>query len=375
MDSGSALGPGRVAISEFSAVQSPALRSPKRLTPLGTASSILRLRRFALVALAVLVPRSLLAEPRATAHVEWTKERGASTCSDGERLAHLVEERLGRAVFVARDAADVTVRGRFERTVTGFRAVLDLSRGNETLGERVLDTSSSTCAELDAPVALVLAVAIESVTVKRVEVKLPSPAQTSSEPRPRRASPPPKSTPVPKGAAWRAELAAGGAFALGPLPKPAWGFTVQGFVAPPSFVPVRGDVRIWLPRDAEVPARPGGGASFSAWQAGLAVCPLFLPAAGGFELAACAGGTAGMLSAASHDLDRNAEARGMLLGTELQARATLARGRARPWLELGAEAPFVRDRFQVNVGGDAEEVHQPSALWFVVRAGALLAVP
>lgn len=308
------------------------------------------------------------AQPRASAHLEWTRATGAETCSDVAVIERLVEERLGRSVFVDAAQADVAVRGSVERRGRGYRALVVMSHGEEALGERVLTTESADCRELDAATALVLAVAIESVTVKRVELSLPKeplpPPPIAPPPVPKASAPPEEEVP------WRGEIAAGGAFATGLLPEPALGFVVGSVVTAPRFVPLRFDVRVWFPRDGDLEQ---GGASFRAWQAGAAACPVILSKP--LVLEACGGGSVGAISAAGFDLDRNAQASGVLVDLGLDARATLAEGRFRPWLELGAEVPLIRDRFRVNVDGEAVELHRVAPVFLVARLGGLLAIP
>jgi hypothetical protein len=154
------------------------------------------------------------------------------------------------------------------------------------------------------------------------------------------------------------------------LPKPAFGFVAGSVVTAPGFVPLELDVSVWFPRDAD---RERGGASFSAWQAGAAVCPVLLSAPVVVE--GCGGGSVGALSAAGFGLDRNARAAGILVDVGLHARLTLVAGRFRPWLELGGEVPLVRDRFRVNVDGEAEELHRVAPAVFLARMGGLLAIP
>lgn len=317
------------------------------------------------------------AEPRATAYLEWKRAPGAERCSDVGVIEKLVEERLGRSVFVDAADADVAVRGMLEPNGHGFRAVVVLSHGKEELGVRALSTESTDCRELDTATALVLAVAIESVTVKRVELSLPkAKAKAKADPKPTSPAPrapvktrPPATTSSPE-EPWRGELAAGGAFALGLLPKPAFGFVVGSVVTAPYFVPLEMNVSVWFPRDADLER---GGASFSAWQAGIVVCPPFLsrPVA----IQGCGGGSVGIVSAAGFGLDRNARATGALVDLALHARVTLPGGRFRPWLELGGEVPAIRDRFRVNVDGQAEELHRAAPVFFVARLGGLLAIP
>lgn len=335
------------------------------LGPHAIHAPIIRSVAFAFGALTALFAFELPAQPKATAHLEWARAVGAEGCSDVSVIERLVEDRLGRAVFVEAAGADVSVRGSFEQSGRGFRALVVMSHGDEQLGERVLTTESADCHELDEATALVLAVAIESVTVKRVELALPK----ATEPSPvTKSSAPP--SPVTPEEPWRAEIMAGGAFAVGLLPKPAFGFVVGSVVLPPRFLPLRLDLRVWFPRDDDLER---GGASFGAWQAGASTCPALVTEP--IVLGVCGGGSIGVLSAAGFGLDRNARAAGVLVDLELDARATLASGRFRPWVEVGVEVPLIRDRFRVNVDGTPTELHRVAPAVFVARLGGLLAIP
>jgi hypothetical protein len=327
-------------------------------------------RRVALLgAFVALLASEIHAEPRASAHLEWTRPPGAESCSDVSVIERLVEERLGRSVFVDAAQADVAVRGSFEPNGRGYRALVVMSHGEEALGERVLTTESTDCHELDAATALVLAVAIESVTVKRVELALPKVPEPSAKTSAKVVTPPAASEALPE-EPWRGEITAGGAFAVGLLPKPAFGFAVGSVVTPPRFLPLRFDVRVWFPRDDDLER---GGASFSAWQAGLAACPVLLSEL--LVLEACGGANVGVLSATGFGLDRNARASGVLVDFGVDGRGTLAQGRVRPWIEVGAEVPLIRDRFRVIVDGERTELHRVSPVFFVARLGGLLAIP
>src|SRR5207249_5003 len=105
-------------------------------------------------------------------------------------LARSVEERLGRHVFVSAAEADVSVEGRIEKraahATSAWHAVITIrdSKG-ALLGTRELDRTDPSCASMNEPLALVIAVMIDP------EAKL------SSTPTPIPPAPAPAPAPVP----------------------------------------------------------------------------------------------------------------------------------------------------------------------------------
>lgn len=93
--------------------------------------------------------------------LNWVRMEGAEACITAAQLAHRVEERLQRVVFVAPSEANLFVDGTVAQESAGFHVRLQLSASDGTIhGERNLAFHGSDCAVIDEAVVLVIAVTL-----------------------------------------------------------------------------------------------------------------------------------------------------------------------------------------------------------------------
>ncbi len=227
--------------------------------------------------------------------LSWVRMPGAEECPSSAQLARAVEERLGRSVFVSAADADLAVEGRAERTDAGWRAVLQVSRGDgEVLGDRTLESSEASCEPLGRLTALTVALMIDPLTApdeaSEEREQGPPPDPVVPDPvvivRTERVEVPAPAPPAPR---WRVEIDATLAGAIGLLPTPALGGISAVIVEPPGFVPLMIEGALFPFSRAD-----GGGvhADFLHVHAGLAICPLAIRERG-LALHGCVGADAG----------------------------------------------------------------------------------
>jgi hypothetical protein len=115
----------------------------------------------ALLMLGGAAPDGASAQARAPG-LNWIRLPGAESCIPAAGLAERVEQRTGRVLFVAPSEAELTIDGHVApREGGGYRVLLQLAdREGERLGERELLFDSDDCSEIDAAVALIIAVTL-----------------------------------------------------------------------------------------------------------------------------------------------------------------------------------------------------------------------
>lgn len=125
----------------------------------------LRLFLFVLTALACAIcagrPARALGPRRFSLNL--TRDHGAEDCITAGRMAHMVERLLG-PVFSAPGEAELAAEVQLRVAPTGgFDAVLKLTDlAGQVLGQRALHTDARDCRELDRPLLLVIALAIDA---------------------------------------------------------------------------------------------------------------------------------------------------------------------------------------------------------------------
>lgn len=274
-------------------------------------------------------------------------------CAERDQIAADVEHVLGHSPFAPAGAARARVEVRVEAATgtPGWMARISLADAEgRSIGVRELRTTEPSCHALDGPVALVAAL--------MVEASRPEPAPLHVPP----TSPPEPAVSEPD---WRAEWRMAAVGSGGLLPGFALGAQLAVGATPPGFVPIVAAVTLWPGADRTVAER---GGTFSAWHAGLSLCP---PLAsndwGGVGL--CVGAEAGVLSAAGVGLDTIASPQRPLVAARADARAWLALGG--PFIlhfQAGAVVPFIRPNYLYDgPDGAPVEVHRP---WPVVPVGA-----
>ncbi|MBW2455232.1 MAG: hypothetical protein JRI68_12010 [Deltaproteobacteria bacterium] len=320
----------------------------------------LRLTSVVAAALALSWPAEAAADPpppmepatAVLAFLAWDDGAATLGCPAGERIAADIDGLLGRPATTDRTKAAVVVKVRFEGQQVGWVAHIGLARpGGEPLGQRILDSADPDCAALAGPIALVVALAIEAATPEAREVRLTVPVTAPRAPTAETE--------------WRAQSRGEAVASGGLLPGFALGARLSLGLVPPGWWPLHVAVTLW-PEVEKVDEERGG--RFSAWHAGLSVCPPLATSETG-AISLCAGADAGMMSATGVGLDYTASpSRFIALGhTELAAYLRLG-GPFSLGVQAGAAVPFVRPRFvYTGHGGEPVEVHRS---WPVLPQGA-----
>jgi hypothetical protein len=253
-----------------------------------------------------------------------------------------VEGILGRRAFVERDC-DRRIQGRIERSGSGnaFTAVVRLAdREGRSLGERRLHSRGQRCHTLDGPVALVMALMVET---EKPESDLAVPVAPPSPERP----PPP---------AWAGSASMQAIAAWGLLPKASVGVAVGVELEPPSMIPflLEGS---YFPSRRSVQDGPGG--RFWAWQARLLGCPEW-PLGDAVELGVCAGLGLGMLLGTGEGLAvTQPSSKSYVEGEARVVGAIRILGSLSAFAELGAGVPLVHPRFvYLDETDSPSEVHR-----------------
>ncbi|HKP57186.1 MAG TPA: hypothetical protein VJV78_10710 [Polyangiales bacterium] len=186
--------------------------------------------------------------------LHWSRGEGAETCIDPRRLAQRVEAITG-PVFVSATSADSSIEAHVEHKAPNVFSVrvATANAAGATLGSRTLEFRAASCREIDAAVALVIAVTIdpalgadglpeEVLGISDTE-EAPEPALLAqlqqqphiiAAPRVTKAAPihePPPSAPPPERAPrpWQIDLEA--ALAWGAAPTLAAGLLAAGSLA------------------------------------------------------------------------------------------------------------------------------------------------
>lgn len=318
------------------------------------------------------------ADETAGAHfsLSWVRMPGASPCVGGQDLARAVEERLRRPVFGPLGQADVAVEGHVAPAPNGafgFHADVTLTDEKGVLrGTRSLDSRDPTCRDLEAPLALAIALMIDPNATLATPA---SPAPLAAPPSP--AIPPPALVPVPtmptpetpaprSGSApaepslaggWQSSLAAGGALAQGLLPNTAAGVVARVTFLPPNLWPIAVHGAYWA--EQEVPVGSAQPPAFSLAYVGLSVCPLFSRAKS-LGWAVCAGAEGGALSTRGLlDSDIAVHHRG-IANLSLRGEGTYAIT-GHIFAMLGAEIalPLVREHFDYGRAAGSDPPSDP----------------
>src|SRR6186713_2884796 len=106
-------------------------------------------------------PALAVERERSLARLELAANDETRGCMGKRELEKAVERRLKRQVF--REPAELLVEVRFARTESGWSAALVLfDDERRELGRRALDTAAADCSALDASLALVVALLVDS---------------------------------------------------------------------------------------------------------------------------------------------------------------------------------------------------------------------
>ncbi len=289
---------------------------------------------FAASLIALAIPRVAAADGGRTSSLSWLRMPGADSCIATQALARSVEERLGRHVFVSAAEADVSVEGRIEKragTAPGWRSVITIrdSKG-ALLGTRELDRPEASCASMNEPLALVIAVMIDpEAKLSSTPAPLPPPATVAAPaPPPLPAATAPAApvaaepeTPKPRAKdPWRFQGDAVGTVSTGLAPEVAFGGSIAGTLFLPT-IPLgfRGYASLFAPTNA---TQDGARASFDLFYLGGAVCPTLRRTA--ITLMLCFGGHLGVVRSHPETQGRNIDDKtGGLWNAVSEARITI----------------------------------------------------
>lgn len=271
--------------------------------------------------IALAIPRVASADEGRTSSLSWLRMPGADSCIATQALARSVEERLGRHVFVSAAEADVSVEGRIEKragSAPGWRSVITIrdSKG-ALLGTRELDRPDASCASMNEPLALVIAVMIDpEAKLSSTPAPLsPSPPPATTPPAPPPPLPPatapaapvaaePVATPKPRAKEpWRFQGDAVGTVNTGLAPEVGLGASIAGTLFLPT-IPLgfRGYASLFAPTKA---TQDDARASFDLFYLGGAICPTLRRPA--ITLMLCFGGHLGVIRSHPETQGRNVD--------------------------------------------------------------------
>jgi hypothetical protein len=221
------------------------------------------------------------------------------------------------------------------------------------IGTRKLQGEASACRQFSEAVALVVAVAIDSLQTGSGALKIPPP----------RAPTPP----------WRGRIAPIAALSFGRFPAMAPGYGLETPVGPPSFWPIALSLIEWTATRAD---RGGKGAEFAAEQTSLALCPV-VSHGRGWTVSSCFGAELSRLRASGFGLDNDHDAVSWV--PALSGRGIVSVN-VIPHLTLDGSAsvglPFVRDRFVYRTP-DVQSLllHRPSVISGQLGIALALTIP
>jgi len=325
------------------------------------------------VSLAIVLAATLAeasAPERAFARLEFHSTEATASCIEKRELEVAVERRLRRKVFS--EPAGLVFDVRLARSEQGWTAELVLfDAQRRELGRRALDTKARDCSALDASLALVVALLVDSPPEPPPPVET-APAPTSAAPPapPTPPTPPtrielPKDTHAPR-EPWHYVPTVSFSAAFDRLPGIAFGPRAGVTFLPPSFPEFRLSAGVLLPREETTESDEVGG-TFWLLDVAFELCPL-VHRSSSFRLSGCVGQSVGRLSVKGFGFDENQEEPGLdlVITAGVSSFFTLAR----PFgvvLGLGAGLPLSRNTYSATTAeGERVKVWQRG---YVVGSG------
>jgi hypothetical protein len=299
---------------------------------------------------------------RTTARLELIAPGEATSCIEKPELERAVERRLRRKVF--REPAELLVDVRLARVATGWNAELVLfDAERRELGRRSLGTAAPDCSALDASLALVVALLVDSPPT-------PPPAPPPAEPAalaPSAAPPPPAPPPPPKPTRielpkdtyaprepWHFVPTASVSAAYDRLPGFAYGPRAGLAILPPRFPELRVSAGVLLPREKTSGSAESGG-RFWLVDAAFELCPL-VHRSGPLRVSGCLGQSIGRLTVSGVGFDENSEEPGLDFVVTAGASGFIAlAGPVGLVLGLGVGLPLSRNAYSAK-NADGERV-------------------
>jgi hypothetical protein len=203
----------------------------------------------------------------------WTSNQ-AHGCPTEAAIRAAVEGILGHPTFIG-DRCDLWVSGTTRTTLRHATEIEVTFRSQEgsSFGQRRLEGNNPNCSAYTGPVALVVALMIESVQLDATFAESPAPTMAAtSAPTRSRGSTGPAANEARSTEKARSPLAiaadARGAWGL--LPQANVGVGAALEVSARGWLPWRVESALWLPSQSE---QLGPGGRFWAWQAGVGIYP------------------------------------------------------------------------------------------------------
>jgi len=322
------------------------------------------------VSLAIVLAATLAkasAPERAFARLELNSTEATTSCIEKRALERAVERRLRRKVF--REPAGLVFDVRLARSEKGWTAELVLfDATRRELGRRALDTTARDCSALDASLALVVALLVDSPPEPPppIETSPAAPPVTPPVPKP----PPtrielPKETHAPR-EPWHYVPTVSFAAAYDRLPGIAFGPRAGVTFLPPSFPEFRLSGGVLLPREETTESGEYGG-RFWLLDVAFELCPL-VHRSSSFRVSGCVGQSVGRLSVTGFGFDENQEEAGLDLVVTAGVSSFFTV--VRPFgvvLGLGAGLPLSRNAYSATTAeGERVKVWQRG---YVVGSG------
>jgi hypothetical protein len=255
----------------------------------------------------VAIPARAAEGERSRARLDLVRTPGTEACIEKRGLERAVERRLRRKVF--QEPAGLLVEVRIARTERDWIAGIVLYDAHRReLGRRELDTAAKDCSALDASLALVLALLVDSPPEPEPEPTETPPHTPAAPPTPPEPRPPPTPIVLPKDTfaprePWRFVPTAAFAGAIDRLPGFAFGPRAGVAFLPPRFPEFRLSVGALLPYDETEEGERFGG-SFWLVDALVEICPLGFGASA-VRVSGCLGQSVGRLSVTGFGFDQN----------------------------------------------------------------------
>jgi hypothetical protein len=306
---------------------------------------------------------------RLRARLELDSGEETSSCMTKRELERAVERRLRRKVF--QEPAELDVKVRFTRVEATWKVELALSdaQGRE-LGRRSLDTAANDCSALDASLALVVALLVDSPPEPPPPAETPVSAEKPAVP----PAPPVTSIEVPKETfaprePWRfvPTLSVSGAYDR--LPGFAFGPRAGIAFLPPHFPEFRVSVGALLPSE-ETHESEEYGARFWLIDALFELCPIAHSGPSG-RISGCIGQSVGRLSVSGFGFDENDDEPGLdLVVTAGISSFFRIAGPFGGLIGLGAGFPLSRNTYSARTAeGERIEVWQRGYVVGTAEAG------
>lgn len=316
--------------------------------------------------------QSSAANPPAAA-LGWSGPGTESGCLGRSGLVLAVDEYLGQRSFegAGRGGSLVVHVSVEKRASFGWRAIVQLKSPNgEVLGDRELVSEGDTCASLDEPLTLAVALMVDRELSRPSVVRAAKkPKSAKKPPRQKRRAATAAALDPPGAETLRVRLDGTLLGAVRTLPEPTLGIDVGAELGLLRWLGTRVHAVALLPRSQRL--RGAAEVRLGMFQTGLQACPS--AAVGWAELGVCVGVEAGVLTASTSGFDAAETTGSLFWGGSGTARA---RFRVAQDFSVGVTGgglvPYRRDRFVYRYEGESLPIFRSAAVSWWVGAGAVL---